>query len=57
MPEEEGYERYGAYEHRCKDCGGKMRILSEQEIWENKGEKICPRCKTALERNDVYLWD
>lgn len=57
VPEKEGYELYGVYEHRCKDCGGKMRALSEQEIWENKGEKICPRCKTALKRNDVYRWD
>jgi len=57
VPEKEGYELYGTYEHRCKDCGGKMRVFSEEEYFEKKVEKICPHCKTALERNDVYLWD
>lgn len=35
-PEKEGYELYGVYEHRCKDCGGKMRVFLEQEFFEKK---------------------
>ena len=57
VPEKEGYELYGTYEHRCKHCGGKMRAFSEQEIIEKKVDEICPRCKTALKLKDFYCWD
>ena len=57
VPEKEGYELYGAYEHRCKDCGGKMRVFLEQELFEKKDDEICPRCKTALKLKDFYWWD
>lgn len=56
-PEKEGYELYGVYEHRCKDCGGKMRAFSMQDVLKNKVDKICPRCKTALKLNEFYCWD
>lgn len=57
VPEKEGYELYGVYEHRCKDCGGKMRVFLEQELFEKKDDEICPRCKTALKLKDFYWWD
>lgn len=57
VPEKEGYELYGAYEHRCKDCGGKMRAFSEQDILGKKVDEICPHCKTALKLKDFYCWD
>ena len=57
VPEEEGYELYGVYEHRCKDCGGKMRVFLEQELFEKKVDEICPHCKTALKLKDFYCWD
>ena len=56
-PEKKGYELYGVYEHRCKDCGGKMRVFLEQELFEKKDDEICPRCKTALKLKDFYWWD
>lgn len=38
---------YAKYPHKCKKCGGRMRIVGADE------QLICPKCKIPLER----LWD
>ena len=39
VPEKEGYELYGAYEHRCKDCGGKMRPFRNKKFWKTRARR------------------
>lgn len=44
------------YDHKCSDCGGSMRIFTEDE--EVTGIK-CPECGDELERDEEQriLWD
>jgi len=45
------YKEYAKYPHRCEKCGGKMRIMKEDE------QMICPKCKAPLETSDELCWD
>ena len=51
---ENHYKLYMEHRHICKNCGGKLRLISE----DNLGKLMCPHCKdrflsVALEA----LWD
>lgn len=41
------------YDHRCSACGGKMRILTEEET-----EKlVCPECGADMIAQSDIMWD
>lgn len=51
---EEPYELFARYPHRCKKCGGEMKLFTEETI----GRIKCPRCKLRLEETaPPILWD
>ena len=47
------YALFARYPHRCKQCGGEMKIFTEETI----GRIKCPRCKLRLEETGGILWD
>ena len=52
---EENYKVFQKYPHRCRSCGGKMKLISERTL---KGkELVCPCCGEAMEITDMLLWD
>ena len=46
----ECYDEYEKYDHICKKCGEKMRVVGEGE------ELRCPICKTVLDEEGFH-WD
>ena len=55
----EGYELYQHYPHRCPKCRKTMRAFSANEFVNktNNKEMKCPLCKSALELQDMIMWD
>ena len=56
------YSLYAEYPHKCKKCGGDMRvaeIFSEDEYRNEtvKHNPICPHCKTEMKEYMVFCWD
>ena len=60
------YNLFGLYDHRCKRCRGKMKIIKEKELeqlihgadFENSPMKIpCPKCRERLWLSEVSMWD
>lgn len=47
------YELVAKYSHRCKHCGGDVKIFTEKTI----GRIKCPHCKLRLEETGLILWD
>ncbi len=47
----EDYVRYAGYPHKCKKCGGKMKI------YRGCKKLSCPKCKTLLKTEGMFMWD
>ena len=47
----DNYLEYAKYPHKCKKCGGKMRMIDHEE------DLMCPKCRVPLECEDFILWD
>ena len=54
----ENFDKYLEYEHKCSDCGGKMRIISIEDEIKN-GVLKCPSCGEVLveDKEVKILWD
>ena len=50
----ENYNVYKKYPHKCKKCGGNMRILTWKEI---ESGLYCPHCHLKLKGGEVGMWD
>jgi len=44
---------YASYHHKCEKCGGRMHVVSSNELEELK----CPQCKVKMIRYGVIDWD
>ena len=62
----EDYELICRYEHQCKKCGSKMRVITEKEIKKKLGdfffdeqqtEFACPKCRELLWNVGDIRWD
>lgn len=60
------YTLVGLYDHRCKKCKGKMKIIKEDEFerlirgadFDNHPTKMpCPKCKELLWLGEIMMWD
>lgn len=46
------YDEYAKYVHECTECGGKMRVIGDNE------QLICPKCRTTFEpSSEIIMWD
>ncbi|MBO7388830.1 MAG: hypothetical protein J6T90_04640, partial [Methanomicrobium sp.] len=51
---EEYYTKFAEYPHKCEKCGGRMKILRENDDM----DLLCPECGTPLEESGMYImWD
>ncbi len=51
---EEYYTKFAEYPHKCDRCGGKMKILHEEDDM----NILCPECGAPLEQSDkIVMWD
>ena len=62
----ERYKLFGLYDHRCKECKGKMKIIKEKEFEQlirgadadHSPTKIpCPECREPLWLDEMLMWD
>ena len=60
------YELFGSYDHRCRKCRGKMKIIGEKEFEklicgadpDHHPTKIpCPECREPLWLDEMLMWD
>ena len=60
------YKRLGVYDHRCKMCKGKMKIIKEKQFekmirgaqFDRKPTKmLCPKCNEPLWLDKIIMWD
>lgn len=62
----ERYTLVGLYDHRCRKCKGKMKIIKEDEFeqliheadFDSKPTRVlCPKCKEPLWLGEIMMWD
>ena len=62
----DSYKLVGLYDHKCRKCKGKMKIIKEKEFeklirgadFDNKPTKVlCPKCKEPLWLGEIMMWD
>ena len=61
----ESYSLYARYDHTCKKCKGKMKVIKQKdlELQESRSPDHitsnipCPKCKTPLSFEGMIMWD
>ena len=61
----ESYSLYARYNHACKKCKGKMKVIKQKdlELQESRSPDHitsnipCPKCKTPLSFEGMIMWD
>jgi len=53
----EKYNLYEKYPHKCKKCGGDVKIFDEESIENFSGKCKCPRCNNKIEMQFAGMWD
>lgn len=48
---EDFYIEYAKYPHKCRKCGGKMRLIDYGD------DILCPKCHVPLEGDGFIMWD
>ena len=51
------YNFFAEYPHKCKHCGGKVKIFTEKDVKHGLSDLKCPRCHNELNINAGLLWD